>query len=61
MLDLLRQGQRAQEVGEVVGERVQLEADSVEQERMAAQPRPAERVLPLLDLLFSGGRGRCRT
>ena len=48
MLDLLGQGQRAQEVGEIVGERVQLEAYSVVPDGMAGQPRPAERILALL-------------
>ena len=48
MLDPLRQGQCAQEVGEVVGERVQLEAYSVVPDGMTGQPRPAERVLALL-------------
>jgi hypothetical protein len=53
LLDLLRQRQRAQKVGEIVGERVQLEAYSVVPEGMAGEPRPAERVLALFDPLLS--------
>jgi hypothetical protein len=48
MLDLLGQGQRAQEVGEIVGERVQLEAYRVVAEGVAGQPRPADRILAFL-------------
>ena len=54
MLDLLRSGsaKRAQEVGEIVGERVQLKPHGVVPEGMAGQPRPAERVLALFDPLL---------
>ena len=48
-LDLLGQGQRAQEVGEIVGEREELEPHRVVAEGMAGQPRPAQRQLALLD------------
>jgi hypothetical protein len=51
-LDLTGQGQRAQEVGEVVGKRVELESDGVGPEGRARQPRPPDRVLPLLDPLL---------
>jgi hypothetical protein len=54
MLDLLRQGQGAQKVGEVAGERMQLESHRVVPEGMAGQPGPADRVFALLDVLFSG-------
>jgi hypothetical protein len=47
MLDLLRQGQGAQEVGEVVGQGVELEPHGVVPKGVAGQPRPAERVLAL--------------
>jgi hypothetical protein len=48
MLDLRRQRQSAQEVGEIVGERVQLEPHRVVPEGVAREPRPAQRVLALL-------------
>src|SRR5262245_689607 len=50
--DLARQGQRAREVGEVVGERVELETHGVASDGRARQPRPLDGVLPLLDPLF---------
>jgi hypothetical protein len=52
MLDLLRQCQGPHEVGEVVGERMKLEADRVVVELAARQPRPLDGVLALLDPLF---------
>jgi hypothetical protein len=47
MLDLPRQGQRAQEVAEVVGERMELKSDRIGGERPARQPRPPDRALAL--------------
>jgi hypothetical protein len=41
LLDLVGQDQRAQEVGEVVGQGVELEAHRIVAEGMAGQPRPA--------------------
>ena len=52
MLDLLRQRQGAQEFGEVVGQRMQLEPNGVAPEGAAREPRPAQRVLALLDPLL---------
>jgi hypothetical protein len=46
---LVRQHQRGQEVGEVVGERVELDSYRVVSEGVAGQPRPADGVLALLD------------
>ena len=54
LLDLLRQRQRAQEVGEVVGKGVELEPHGVVAEGVAGQPRPAQRVLALADPLLGG-------
>ena len=54
LLDLLRQGQRAQEVGEVVGKGVELEPHGVVAEGVAGQPRPAQRILALADPLLGG-------
>src|SRR5262245_2607357 len=58
--DLARQRQGAEEVGEVVGQRVQLETDGVRAEGHARQPRPLDRVLPFLDPLARPSRARCR-
>ena len=52
LFDLFRQSQRAQEVRDVVGERVKLEAHCVVPEGPAGQARPAERVLAFFDPLF---------
>src|SRR5689334_21513068 len=49
---ILRQHERAQEVGQVVGEREQLEADRVVPEGAAGQSGPAERVLTFFDPLL---------
>jgi hypothetical protein len=46
------EGQRAHEVGQVVGQGVELEPHGVVAERMAGQARPAERVLALADPLL---------
>src|SRR5438046_6648123 len=43
--DLVRQGQGAEEVGEVVGQRVELESDGVRAKGRARQPRPLDRML----------------
>ncbi len=50
VLDLLGQRQGAQEVGEVVGQRVQLQPHSVGGEPHAGQPRPGNRGLAFLDV-----------
>ena len=47
LLNLLRQGQRAQEVGEVVGQGVELEPHGVVAEGVAGQSRPTQRILAL--------------
>ena len=46
--------QRAQEVGEVVGQRVQLEPHRDGSEPHAREPRPLQRVLALFDMLLGG-------
>ncbi len=50
VLGLLRQSQRAQEVAEIVGKRVQLEPNLVVAVAMARKPRPVDGVLALLDI-----------
>ena len=50
--DLARQSQGAEEIGEVVGQRVELKSDGIRAERRARQPRPLDRVLPFLDPLL---------
>ncbi len=52
MLNLLRQGQRPHEVGEIVGQGVKLEPNPVVAELAARQPRPLDRVLAFLDELL---------
>ena len=52
MADRLGQGQRAQEVGEVVGQGVKLEPHRVGGESVTGQARPGDRVLTLLDALL---------
>ncbi len=52
MLDLLRQSQSAQEVAEIVGERMELEPDLVVPEAMAGKPRPVDRILTVLNSLL---------
>ena len=47
VLDRLGRRQGAQEVAEIVGERVKLEPDGVGREPSASQPRPADRSLTL--------------
>ncbi len=52
VLDRLGRRQRAQDVAEVVGQRVKLEPDGVGGERPARQPRPVDRILALFDPLL---------
>jgi hypothetical protein len=47
------QGQRSHEVGEIIGQRVQLKTHRVRDERAARQPRPLDRALALLDPLLA--------
>ena len=54
IFDRLRRRQRAQEVAEIVGERVKLKANGVGGERTAGKPRPSNRALALFDPLFAG-------
>ena len=51
-LDLLGQRQGAEEVGEVVGQRVQLQPHGIRLEALAGQPRPGDGVLAFLDPLL---------
>jgi hypothetical protein len=51
--DRLRRRQRAQEVAEIVGERMKLKADGIGGERAAGKPRPFDRALALLDPLLA--------
>ena len=53
VLDRLGRRQRAQEVAEIVGERMKLEPHGVGGERPARQPRPLDRALALLDPLLA--------
>jgi hypothetical protein len=48
VLDWLGRRQRAQEVAEVVGERMELKSDRIGDERPARQPRPPDGALALL-------------
>jgi len=52
VLDLLRQGQRPHEVGEIVGQGVKLEPNLVVAELAAGQPGPFEGLFALLDVLL---------
>ena len=52
VLNLLRQRQRAQEVAEIVGERVELQANRIVAEAVAGKPCPVDRVLTFLDPLL---------
>ena len=52
MLNLLRQRQRAQEVAEIVGERVELQANRIVAEAVAGKPCSVDRVLTFLDPLL---------
>ena len=52
MLNLLRQGQRPHEVGEIVGQGVKLEPNGIVAELAARQSRPLDRVLAFLDVLL---------
>ena len=53
IFDRLGRRQRAQEVTEIIGERVKLEADRVRGERVAGKTGPSDRALALLDPLFA--------
>src|SRR5215471_21820240 len=53
VLDRLRRRQRAQEIAEVVGERMKLEPHRVGGERSARQSRPLDRAFALLDPLLA--------
>src|SRR6476620_1921669 len=53
VLDRLRRRQRAQEIAEVVGERMKLEPHRVSVERSARQSRPLDRAFALLDPLLA--------
>ncbi len=45
--------QRAQEIAEIVGQRMKLKADGVRGERATGKPGPADRALALLSPLFA--------
>ena len=53
VFDRLRRRQRAQEIAEIVGERMKLETHGVGRERSARQPRPLDRALAFLDPLLA--------
>src|SRR5262249_32810922 len=53
VLDRLRRRQRAQEIAEVVGERMKLEPHRIGGERSARQSRPLDRAFALLDPLLA--------
>src|SRR5262249_2982013 len=53
VLDRLRRRQGAQEIAQIVGERMKLEPHRVGGERSARQPRPLDRALALLDPLLA--------
>jgi len=53
VFDRLRRRQRAQEIAEVVGERMKLEPHRVGGERSARQSRPLDRAFALLDPLLA--------
>jgi hypothetical protein len=55
------QRQRAQEVAEIVSERIALEPDGISREGPAREPRPAEGVLALTDSLLVAAAIRSRT
>ena len=57
VLDRLGRGEGAQEVAEIVGERMKLKPDGVGGERAAGKPRPSDRALALFDPLFAGSAG----
>ena len=48
ILDRLWRPERAEEVAEIVGQRVELETHGIGSERTARQPRPVDRVLAFL-------------
>ena len=51
-LDHLRRRQRAQEVGEIVGQRMKLKLHGVGFEPHVREARPQDRILALLDMLL---------
>src|SRR5262245_34809077 len=53
VLDRLRRRQRAQEIAEVVGERMKLQPHRIGGERSARQSRPLDRAFALLDPLLA--------
>src|SRR5262249_41468845 len=53
VLDRLRRRQRAQEIAEIVGERMKLEPHRVGGKRSARQPRPLDRPFALFDPLLA--------
>ena len=53
VLDRLRRRQRAQEIAEVIGERMKLQPHRVGGERPARQSRPLDRTFALLDPLLA--------
>src|SRR5262249_41958862 len=53
LLDRLQRRQRAQEIAEVVGERMKLEPHRIGGERSARQSRPLHRAFALLDPLLA--------
>ncbi len=52
VLDLLRQRQGAQEVAEIVCQRMELQANRIVAEAVAGKPCPVDRVLAFLDPLL---------
>ncbi len=54
VFDRLGRGEGAQEVAEIIGERVKLETDGVGGETAAREPRPSDRSLALLDPMLAG-------
>ena len=52
LLDFVGQRQSAQEVAEIVGQRVQLQPNGIGGEAAAGQPGPGDGVLALLDVLL---------
>ena len=53
VLDRFGRRQRAQEIAEIVGQRMKLKANRVGSERPARQPRPLDRAFALLDPLLA--------
>ena len=55
VFDRLRRRQRAQEISEIVGERMKLKSHRVGGERPARQPRPFDRAFAFLDPSLASG------